>query len=67
MSAIGARPSGVIMEPATEVRVFTGADVVVVGGGPAGVSAAVASARNGADTFLVGRYGHLGGMATGDS
>jgi hypothetical protein len=54
-----------IMEPARETRVCREADVVVVGGGPGGHSAAVAAARNGADTVLVERYGHLGGMATG--
>ena len=41
------------------------ADVVVVGGGPGGHSAAMAAARNGAKTVLLERYGHLGGMATG--
>ena len=39
-------------------------DVVVVGGGPGGFSAAVSSARNGVRTLLVERYGFLGGMAT---
>jgi hypothetical protein len=39
-------------------------DVLVVGGGPAGIAAAVASARRGARTALVERYGFLGGMAT---
>ncbi len=38
--------------------------MVVVGGGPAGIAAAVASARAGADTLLVERYGFLGGMMT---
>ena len=39
-------------------------DVVVVGGGPAGICAAVEAARNGADVVLVEQYGYLGGMAT---
>jgi hypothetical protein len=39
-------------------------DVLVVGGGPAGTAAAVASARAGAKTTLIERYGFLGGMAT---
>jgi len=39
-------------------------DVLVVGGGPGGVPAAVAAARMGARTVLVERYGFLGGMAT---
>lgn len=54
-----------IHEQATEIAVFHEADVIVVGGGPAGIGAAVAAARAGADTVLVERYGHLGGMATG--
>ncbi|MBR5043090.1 MAG: FAD-dependent oxidoreductase [Bacteroidales bacterium] len=39
-------------------------DVVVCGGGPAGFIAATASARHGAKTALIERYGFLGGMAT---
>jgi flavin-dependent dehydrogenase len=54
-----------ILEPARSINVFREADVVVVGGGPAGIGAAVAAARSGVDTVLVERYGHLGGMATG--
>jgi hypothetical protein len=39
-------------------------DVAVVGGGPAGFSAAVAAARVGADVLLIERNGFLGGVAT---
>ena len=52
-------------EPAKDIKVIYEADVVVVGGGPGGHSAAIAAARNGARTALLERYGHLGGMATG--
>ncbi len=56
---------GYISEQAQDVKILTEAEVVVVGGGPGGHSAAIAAARNGAKTVLVERYGHLGGMATG--
>ena len=46
-------------------RVVAESDVVVVGGGSAGVAAAVSAARNGASVTLVERYGCLGGMASG--
>lgn len=39
------------------------AAVLVCGGGPAGIAAALMAARGGADTLLVERYGRLGGMA----
>lgn len=39
-------------------------DVAVLGGGPAGITAALAAARSGARTILVERYGFLGGMST---
>jgi 2-polyprenyl-6-methoxyphenol hydroxylase-like FAD-dependent oxidoreductase len=54
-----------VREPARDVAVCREADVLVVGGGPAGIGAAVAAARNGADTVLIERYNHLGGMLTG--
>jgi len=40
------------------------AQVVVTGGGPGGIGAAVAAARQGADVLLIEHYGFLGGMAT---
>jgi choline dehydrogenase-like flavoprotein len=54
-----------ISEPAGTARVAAQADVLVVGGGPAGTAAAIAAARNGAKVVLVERYGHLGGLASG--
>ena len=39
-------------------------DVVVVGGGPSGLTAAVSAARHGASTLLIERYGFLGGMSS---
>ncbi|MFC4776576.1 FAD-dependent oxidoreductase [Paenibacillus sp. GCM10023252] len=40
------------------------ADIVVCGGGPAGVNAAIAAGRSGAKTVLIERYGFIGGMST---
>ena len=54
-----------ITTPAKRISVWKEADVVVVGGGPGGIGAAVSAARSGARTVLIERYGHLGGMATG--
>lgn len=53
-----------IREPARDVPVAREADVVVVGGGPAGLCAAIAAARNGSKTVLVEQFGYLGGTAT---
>lgn len=55
----------IVTEPSRDINVCDEADVVVVGGGPGGHSAAIAAARNGARVVLIERYGHLGGMATG--
>ena len=54
-----------ILEPSRQTPVVAQTDVLVVGGGPAGLCAAIAAARNGARVILTERYGHLGGLASG--
>jgi FAD-dependent oxidoreductase family protein len=54
-----------VAEPDQQVPVAAGADLVVVGGGPAGIAAAVAGARNGLKVVLLERYPYLGGLASG--
>lgn len=54
-----------IKEAAREAPIVDRSDVVVVGGGPAGLSAAVSAARNGASVTLLERYPYLGGLASG--
>lgn len=47
-----------------QVPVVRQTDVLVVGGGMAGIAAAVSAARNGADTTLIEQYGALGGTGS---
>jgi hypothetical protein len=54
-----------VAESARETPVRHETDVLVVGGGSAGVAAAVAAARAGARAMLVERTGSLGGLASG--
>ena len=53
-----------IFEEARKTKVFDSVDVLVCGGGSSGIFAALASARHGADTFLIEQEGFLGGTAT---
>jgi hypothetical protein len=53
-----------IEEPARQVPLYGEYEVAVLGGGPAGIAAAVAAARAGRRTLLIERYGFLGGMGT---
>ena len=47
-----------------EIPVAGEYDVIVCGGGPSGLAAALAAAEKGAKTVLIERFGFLGGMAT---
>jgi FAD dependent oxidoreductase len=53
-----------ITEPRRETPVWGDFDVVVLGGGPAGIAAAACAARLGTRTLLIENYGFLGGMGT---
>jgi hypothetical protein len=53
-----------IDEPARRTEVLAEHEVVVLGGGPAGIAAAAAAARAGRSTILIERYGFLGGAGT---
>jgi hypothetical protein len=57
-------PSKTIFEPARQIPLYGEYEIAVLGGGPAGIAAAVAAARAGRRTLLVERYGFLGGMGT---
>jgi hypothetical protein len=57
-------PTATIREPERHIPVRGDYEVVVLGGGPAGIAAAAAAARRGRDVLMVERYGFLGGMGT---
>ncbi len=53
-----------VAEAARTTPLLAEAEVLVLGGGPAGIAAAASAAAAGCDTLLVERYGFLGGMGT---
>lgn len=56
--------SNILLEPPREIPVSDACEVLVAGGGVAGVAAAIAAARSGADVLLLEREYALGGLAT---
>lgn len=56
--------SGLLSEPARNTPIVNDSDVVVCGGGPAGIAAAISAARQGAKTTLIEMHGCLGGIWT---
>lgn len=57
--------NGEVVQPRKVLPTIHKTEVVVVGAGPAGVTAALGASRAGADVTLVERYGHFGGLSTG--
>ncbi len=55
---------GEITIPARRIPITDEADVIVIGGGPAGFGAATRAAQSGADTILIERFGGPGGNMT---
>lgn len=53
-----------ITEPSRSTPLFGEYEVVVLGGGPAGMAAAIAAGRAGRSTILIERYGFMGGAGT---
>jgi len=54
-----------IEEAKRKTEIFDKKEVLIIGGGPSGVSAAISAAKMGVEVALVERYNHLGGLSTG--
>lgn len=59
----GEKPSTLAMKR-RKIQIDSDWDVIVVGGGPSGCTAAISAAREGAKTLLIEATGQLGGMGT---
>src|SRR5512143_571381 len=57
-------PAKKITEPSRETPLWGEYEVVVLGGGPAGIAAALAASRAGRSTIIIERYGFFGGAGT---
>ncbi len=57
--------NGHVIQPERTLPILSQTEVLVVGGGPAGIVAALAARRAGSSVTLVERYGHFGGLWTG--
>jgi hypothetical protein len=53
-----------LIEPERKTEIGGDYDIVVLGGGPAGLAAAAAAGQHGRRVLLIERYGFLGGMGT---
>lgn len=67
MTDVRANEVGHVSEPARKTPVYGSFDIVVLGGGPAGIAAAAAAGALGHHVLLIERYGFLGGMGTAAS
>ena len=61
---VGPRQPNAVLEPKRELPLVKETDVIVCGGGPAGMGAALSAARSGAKTTLIEVHGCLGGVWT---
>lgn len=54
-----------VIEPERNIPVVADGELLVCGGGMAGIAAAISAAKVGAQVMLIEKYGFLGGLCTG--
>lgn len=54
-----------VTEPQREVKILTKTDVLVIGRGSSGTTAAIAASKTSAETWLIEHYNHIGRLWTG--